>query len=156
MNVHELLVVGLRLAGVGQLILAAVYFQMLHLMRWNSDVAQLRAPNRCIARAYSRYIQTFNAIFGLICLLQPRELPAKGPLAIDLTLLIGTYWLGRLLLGWFYYDWREIIVLRWSYFCQNLLLNTLFIAQITTLFGALAWDLGLLPGGPAPATNLLP
>ncbi len=144
MKIRDLLLLGLRLAGVGQLIIALVYGQMLRIVAWDTDVAHLCPHNRRIARTYSRYIQVFTTVFGLICLFQPHELLAKVPLAIDLTLLIGMYWLGRLLVGLFYYDLREIIALRRNYFYLTLALNALFVAQITALFGALAYNLNLL------------
>ena len=141
MNIHALLLLGLRLTGVGQLLIALVYFQLRRIVAWDADVAHLRPHNRCIAQTYSRYIQVINTVFGLMCLFQPQELLAKTPLAIDLTLLIGAYWLGRLLLGLFYYDLREITALRRLYHYLAWAFNGLFVAQVTALAGAVAYNL---------------
>jgi hypothetical protein len=146
MNLDEILTWGLRLTGVGQLFIAGLTFWLRKVIGWREDLAKLRPFNRCVVSTYGWYIQTINAIFGLICLLQPHELLTKTPLAADLTLMMAVYWLGRLTLGFIYYDTSEYTKQRKLYFYGNWAFTGLFAAQITALLGALAYNLGWLAG----------
>jgi len=144
MHTFDLLEWGLRLVGVGQIFIAIIYCWMRNIVGWDADVAQLRPLNRDVTQTYSRYIQAFNVIFGLICLLQPRDLLNQTPLAADFTLLMAVYWLGRLLLGLFYYDTREITSQRPLYRFAEYAFNLLFALQAAVLLAAFARDVGWL------------
>lgn len=146
MNTLNLLLWGLRLAGAGQLFIAGIYFWMRRIVGWDADVAQLRPHNRCIAHTYARYIQAINTVFGLISLFQPRALLGKTPLAADLTLFIGVYWLGRLVLGLFYYDTREITSQRALFRFGEYAFNLLFAFQAVALLMAFAHNVSWLEG----------
>lgn len=146
MNTYNFLLWGLRLAGVGQLFIAGITFWLRRIIGWREDVAKLRPLNRCIVFTYGYYIQTFSLIFGLICLLQTRELLGKTPLAADWVLLMATYWLGRLVLGFVYYDTREITTQRTLYRLGEYFFEALFAAQVIAFLGALAFNLGWLKG----------
>ncbi len=142
MNTPDLLTWGLRLAGLGQLFVAAITFWLRRIVDWNADLAKLRPLNRCIVHTYGFYIQAINAVFGLICLLQPRELLAKTPLAADVTLLIAVYWLVRLTLGFIYYDTHEITTQRALYRLGEYFFECLFAAQVVALLAAFAYNVG--------------
>jgi len=144
MNFHDLILLGLRLTGVGQLFIAGLTFWLRGVIGWQADLAKLRPFNRCIVYTYSYYIQAINAIFGLICLLQPRELLTKTPLAADWTLLMATYWAVRLVLGFVYYPSEEYTKQKPLYFWGNWAFVFLFAAQIVALAGAFLWNLGML------------
>ncbi len=144
MTIQSLLVLGLRLTGVGQLFIAGLTFWLRGVIGWKADLAKLRPFNRCIVYTYSYYIQAINAIFGLICLLQPRDLLGNTPLAADVTLLMATYWIVRLILGFVYYPTDEYTKQRPLYFWGNWAFVFLFSAQIVALTGAFLWNLGAL------------
>ncbi len=144
MNIHDLLLLGLRLTGVGQLFIAGITFWLRRIIGWTEDVGKLRPLNRCIVFTYGYYIQSFGFIFGLICLLQAPLLLGKTPLAGDLLLIMAAYWLGRLVLGFVYYYTREITAQRTLYRVGEYFFEALFIAQITALLGAFAYTVGWL------------
>jgi len=146
MNMHDLLLLGLRLTGVGQIFIAGLTSWLRRVIGWRADLEKLQPFNRCIVHTYSFYIQAINAIFGVICLLQPRELLAKSPLAADLTLLMAAYWLVRLLLGFLYYPTGDYTKLRPLYYWGNWAFVALFVAQVTALLGAFAWNLSFFAG----------
>jgi len=144
MNTYNILVWGLRLAGVGQLFVAGIYFWVRGILGWNADLEKLRPHNKAIAHTYSRYIQVFNTVFGLICLFQTRELLNGTVLAADLTLMMGFYWLMRLILQFIYYDVSEVTKQRRLYFYGAYAFDVLFVLQITPLLAAFAHDVGWL------------
>jgi len=144
MNTYNILIWALRLAGLGQIFIAVIYFWMRGIVGWNADMAKLRPHNRAICNTYSRYIQTFNTVFGLICLFQTRELLNGTPLAADLTLIMGVYWLVRFILQFAYYDMTEITSQKRLYLYGGHAFALLFVAQITPLLAAFAHDVGWL------------
>lgn len=141
MNTYNILLWGLRLAGVGQLFVAVIYFWVRGILGWGQDLEKLRPHNRAIAHTYSRYIQAFNTIFGLICILQTHELLNRTTLAADLTLLMGFYWLMRLVLQFIYYDVSEITAQRKLYYYGCYAFDLLFVLQTAPLLTAFAYNL---------------
>jgi len=140
MNNYNILLWGLRLAGVGQIFIAVIYIWMRGIVGWDADMAKLRPHNRAIANTYSRYIQVFNTVFGLICLFQTRALLNGTVLAADLTLIMGVYWLVRLILQFTYYDMREITRQKQLYQIGAYAFDLLFVAQVIPLLAAFAHD----------------
>lgn len=147
MNIPEILLWGLRLAGVGQFFVAGIYFWVRGILGWHADLEKLRPHNRAIAHTYSRYIQVINTVFGLICLFQTRELLNGTILAADLTLMMGCYWLMRLILQFIYYDVREITAQRRLYYYGVYAFDLLFVLQTAPLLAAFAYNLHALTGG---------
>jgi hypothetical protein len=141
MNILKILVWGLRLAGAGQLFIAIQYQWTRRIIGWDADMGKLRRHNRCIAQTYARYIQGLNTAFGLVCLLQPRELLGQSPLAADVTLLIGVYWLARLILQFAYYNFREITAKSRLYQFGEYAFAMLFAFQAAALLVAFAYDM---------------
>lgn len=144
MNTYNILLWGLRLAGVGQLFVAGIYFWVRGILGWGEDLKKLRPHNRAIAHTYSRYIQVINTVFGLICLGQTHELLNRSTLAADLTLMMGCYWLMRLILQFIYYDVREITAQRRLYHFGVYAFDVLFILQTVPLLAAFAYNVGWL------------
>ncbi len=144
MNTTDLLLWALRLAGVGQLFIAVIYFWVRNILGWDADVARLRPHNRAIAQTYARYIQTLNAAFGCLCLFTPQDLLAGTRLASAVTLLIGVYWLVRIILQLTYYALREITDQRKLYRYGHYAFGVLFATQGVILLAACAYNVGWL------------
>jgi hypothetical protein len=144
MTTTNILLWGLRFAGVGQLFIAGIYFWVRNILGWDADMARLRPHNRAIAQTYARYIQALNAAFGTICLLWPQELLTGTRLAAAVTLLIGIYWTMRIVLQLTYYALREITDQRKLYRYGHYAFGALFAAQGAILLAAFAFSIGWL------------
>lgn len=123
------------LSGIGQIFTALIYPYIRHqVFDWYNDVKQLKPLNQEIAKTYGRYIQGLNFSFGTIAILLTNELQNQTKLAIALTGLIATYWVGKVATQIAYYPMYDIPKRRLfkigSYF-----MNTLFVlfAVVNTL-----------------------
>jgi len=97
------------LGGIGQIFTALIYPYIRHkVFDWYNDVKQLKPLNQEIAKTYGRYIQGLNFSFGLIAILLPNDLKNGTNLAIALTGLIATYWVGKVATQVAYYPMYQI------------------------------------------------
>jgi hypothetical protein len=95
------------LAGVGQLILIAASLAIPRVLRWREDTAKLRLLTRQVFWTYAGYIWCTNLAFGLVSL-RPDWLLDRSPLAGCVTGFITAYWLGRVLIQFFYFDRSDV------------------------------------------------
>jgi hypothetical protein len=97
------------LGGFGQIFTAIIYPYIRHkVFDWYNDVRQLKPLNQEIAKTYGRYIQGLNFSFGLIAIIIPTDLKNGTTLAIALTGLIATYWVGKVATQIAYYPMYQI------------------------------------------------
>lgn len=90
-------------AGVGQLALILASLAIPHVLRWKEDTARLRPLTRQVFWTYAAYIWFTNLTFGLVSL-RPGWLRDHSPLAACVTGFISAYWIGRVLIQFFYFD----------------------------------------------------
>jgi hypothetical protein len=90
-------------AGVGQLALVAASLAIPRVLRWREDTAKLRPLTRQVFWTYAAYIWCTNLAFGLVSL-RPGWLLDRSPLAGCVTGFIAAYWVGRVLVQFFYFD----------------------------------------------------
>jgi hypothetical protein len=90
-------------AGVGQLALVVASLAIPRVLRWREDTARLRPLTRQVFWTYAVYIWAINLSFGLVSL-RPGWLLDGSPLAGCVTGLIAAYWVGRVLIQFFYFD----------------------------------------------------
>src|SRR5262249_27111454 len=90
-------------AGVGQLALILASLAIPRVLRWREDTAKLRPLTRQVFWTYAVYIWSTNLAFGLVAL-RPGWLLGRPPLAACLTGFITVYWVGRVLIQFFYFD----------------------------------------------------
>lgn len=90
-------------AGIGQLALITVSLAIPRVLRWREDTAKLRPLTRQVFWTYALYIWGTNLAFGLVSL-RPDWLLDRSPLAAGVTGFITTYWVGRVLIQFFYFD----------------------------------------------------
>ena len=91
------------IAGAGQLALIAVSLAIPRVLRWREDTAKLRPLTRQVFWTYAAYIWSTNLAFGLVSL-RPAWLLDHSPLAACVTGFITAYWVGRVLIQFFYFD----------------------------------------------------
>jgi len=90
-------------AGVGQLALILASLAIPHVLRWREETAKLRPLTRQVFWTYAIYIWCTNLAFGLVSL-RPDWLLDRTPLAGCVTGFIAAYWVGRVLIQFFYFD----------------------------------------------------
>jgi hypothetical protein len=90
-------------AGVGQLVLITASLAIPRVLRWSEDTAKLRPLTRQVFWTYAIYIWCTNLAFGLVSL-RPDWLLDRTPLAACVTGFITAYWVGRVLIQFFYFD----------------------------------------------------
>lgn len=123
------------LSGIGQIFTAFIYPYIRHqVFDWYNDVKQLKPLNQEIAKTYGRYIQGLNFSFGIIAILFTTELKEQSALAVALTGLIATYWVGKVATQIAYYPMYDIPK-RKLFKVGSYFMNTLFVlfAVVNTL-----------------------
>ena len=96
-------------SGIGQIFTALIYPYIRHqVFDWYNDVKQLKPLNQEIAKTYGRYIQGLNFSFGLIAILLPNDLKNESHVAIAITGLIATYWVGKVATQIAYYPMYDV------------------------------------------------
>jgi hypothetical protein len=93
-----------RLAGLGQLALAAASTAIPYVLRWKTETAALRPLLRQLFWVYAGYILGFHIAFGLVSALAPEWLLDGSGLATAVAGFIATYWSVRLVLQFAYLD----------------------------------------------------
>ncbi len=97
------------IGGCGQIFTALIYPYIRHqVFDWYNDVKQLKPLNQEIAKTYGRYIQGLNFSFGLISIAIPNDLKNHSNLAIAITGLIASYWVGKVATQIAYYPMYNI------------------------------------------------
>jgi len=91
------------IAGAGQLALIAASVFIPRVLRWGEDTAKLRPLTRQVFWTYAIYIWCTNLAFGLVSL-RPGWLLDRSRLAGCVTGFISAYWVGRVLIQFFYFD----------------------------------------------------
>ena len=93
-----------RLAGYGQLALAAASIAIPFVLRWREQTALLRPLLRQIFWVYAAYLLGLHVAFGLLSAAAPEWLTDGSPLATAVTGFLTAYWGIRLGLQFFYFD----------------------------------------------------
>ena len=129
-----------RLAGLGQLGLAAASTAIPYLLRWRTETAGLRPLIRQLFWIYAGYILGFHVAFGLVSLLAPGWLLDGSGLATAVSGFIATYWGVRLVLQFAYLDRSDAPQGPWFAAAEAALVS-LFVFLSATYAGALVANL---------------
>jgi len=143
MNARSLFGVALWLAALGHLIVAAAASQVPRVLRWNEELPRLGSFNRKIFRVYGNYILMVIAALGAFTAVFREEMLRGERTALAVALFIGVFWLGRIVVDFFYYshdDWPRGRV----FVVGHVLLTALFICMSGTYFALVAWHAGWL------------
>jgi hypothetical protein len=129
-----------RLAGLGQLALAAASTAIPFVLRWRAETAGLRTLIRQIFWVYAGYILGFHVAFGLLSLLAPGWLLDGSGLAAAVSGFIATYWSVRLVLQFTYLDRSDAPQGPW-FSAAEVALVSLFVFLSATYTVALVMNL---------------
>lgn len=122
-------------AGIGQLLLILASLAIPRVLGWREDTAKLKPLTRQVFWTYAVYIWSINFAFGLVSL-RPSWLLDSSPLATAVTGMIAVYWIGRILIQFFYMD-RSDAPEGWWVKCSEIGLVGLFF--YLALVYAIAW-----------------
>ena len=129
-----------RLAGLGQLALAAASTAIPHVLRWRTETAALRPLLRQLFWIYAGYILGFHIAFGLLSVLAPGWLLDGSGLAAAVSGFIATYWGVRLVLQFAYLDRSDAPQGSWFSAAEGALVS-LFVFLSATYASALVANL---------------
>ena len=129
-----------RLAGLGQLALAAASTAIPFVLRWRQETAGLRPLLRQLFWVYAGYILGFHVAFGLLSLLAPGWLLDGSGLASAVSGFIAVYWSVRLVLQFTYLDRSDAPQGPW-FRGAEIALVSLFVALSATYAGAFVTNL---------------
>ena len=129
-----------RLAGLGQLGLAAASTAIPFVLRWRTETAALRPLLRQLFWIYAAYILGFHVAFGLLSLLAPGWLLDGSGLATAVSGFIAAYWTVRLVLQFTYLDRSDAPQGPWFRGAEVALVS-LFVALSATYAGAFLTNL---------------
>ena len=94
----------LRIAGVMHFGLLLASFSVPRVLGWRSELNKVNALTRQLVLVHGGFIVLTIVAFGLLTLVAGHELLAANRLALSLTLFIGVFWTGRLMIQLFYFD----------------------------------------------------
>jgi len=124
----------IRLAGAGQLALAAGSFAIPVVLRWRDGLAPLPVLLRQMFWVYSGYIWATNLAFGLVSTFGSELLLNGSPLATCVLGYIALYWTARIAIQLLYFDLSELPRTRFHRVCQ-VVLEALFWG-VALVYGA--------------------
>ena len=127
----------LRLAGLGQLLLALGSLGIPAVLHWPEDLAKLRPLTRHMFSVYACYILVTNVCFGLLSFFAPRWLLDDCPLARAVSGYVALYWGARLTIQFTVLD-RSAAPPGWFFKVAEAALVGLFFA-LTLVYGSVAW-----------------
>ncbi len=94
----------IRLAGLGQVILAIGSTSIPGILNWKAELVKVRPLIRQIFWTYAFYILVTNFCFGLLSLFAYRDLCNGSTLAVLVSGFIAAYWISRVSVQFFYFD----------------------------------------------------
>jgi hypothetical protein len=107
---QDLLPLLLLLAGIGQLLVAALNLALVRILRWERDVAAMPLLVREVFQVHKAFITITLGLFGIWSLAFPdRFLDGSDPFARAVAVGIALFWGIRAVMQWSYYSsahWR--------------------------------------------------
>lgn len=116
----ELLV---RLAGIGQICLAAGSTAIPGILNWKTELAKVNPLIRHIFWMYACYILVINFCFGFVSALCPNDLTNGSKLAVLTTGFIGVYWVSRICTQFFGFERKNFPKGKWLVFGETVLVS---------------------------------
>jgi len=95
---------GLKLAGIGQLILVLASVAIPRCLDWNGGLKGLQPLLRQMFWTYAIYITVMHTFFGVVSLFATEELLMGGFVTTALCILMFVWWFARILIQFFYFD----------------------------------------------------
>lgn len=121
------------LCGIGHIALGLGSLVIPKMLNWKSSLSSVPTLIRQIFWTYAGYILAINIFFGIISLFYTDELLSGSGLSKAMLLLIGVYWLSRVIIQFVYFD-KTGIPDKFIYKVGEIVLVTLFMA-FTLIYG---------------------
>ena len=129
---------GLKLAGLGQLILVAVSIAIPKCLNWKDGLAGLQPLLRQMFWTYAIYITVMHTFFGIVSVFATEELLAGGFIATSLCVLMFVWWFARILIQFFYFDIEGLPVTLFNKMAEIGLV--MLFAFLTVVYGWAIWE----------------
>jgi hypothetical protein len=103
------LLVLLRVAGVGLLVLAASHVPIARYLRWKEEASRLSPANEAVFHVHTLFICVVLLLMGVPALVAPQLFVERSLAGLWLTWLLALFWALRLIVQWFVFPsalWR--------------------------------------------------
>ena len=137
----EFFALALWAAGGGHFCVLAASFQVPARLGWKDDLKALTPFNRKLMWTYGGFTVFTITAFGVLTLALHGELLSGTPAALGLAVLIGVFWLLRVLVDFLYFSHADWPAGRFTALGHTLLTG-LFIALSATYLGLIVWHAG--------------
>jgi hypothetical protein len=125
-----------RLAGLGQIGLAAASLAIPRILRWREGLPGLRPIHRQLFLTYAAYVLGTNVAMGALSALAPGLLTGGTPLARAVALFIAAYWGARLGIQLFWLDQADLPRAAWARTAEGILI--VLFASWTAIYATAA------------------
>ena len=92
------------LAGLAQIVLAIGSLAIPRILNWRLELTKVQPLIKQMFWTYAAYILAINLFFGVISVLDFKELTGGSMLSILITGFIALYWISRVLIQFLYFD----------------------------------------------------
>jgi hypothetical protein len=100
LNIRQII----RLAGLGQVVLALGSLAVPGVLKWRLELAKVQPLIKQMFWVYAAYIFVINLCFGLLSMFDGNDLENGSALATLVSGFIALYWISRVLIQFFYFD----------------------------------------------------
>jgi len=135
----EWLEIGLKVAGVAQLILVVMSFAIPKCLGMQKRVAVLDNFMRQMFWTYATYVLGSHLFFGIISLLYTEAL-LNGGVGNAMLFFMGAWWTGRICCQFFFFDRTGIPKNRFNNLAEGVLV-AMFFGLVVVYWGAWWWTL---------------
>lgn len=129
--------------GIGHFALGLGSLCIPKVLNWKTNLVVLHPLLKQMFWTYAGYILAINLSFGILSLFGSAELLNRSFLAKAITLLIGVYWLSRIIIQFFYFD-RSRAPKGVVFLIGEILLVGLFVLFTATYLAAFLSNIGWL------------
>lgn len=130
---NDYLIIALRLAGIGQIVLVLASLAIPRCLQWKDGLAGLRPLLRQMFWTYAVYITGVHAFAGVVSLVAADELVAGGFVSGAVCLLMTLWWGARVGIQFFYFDRTDVPDTFWNKMAEVGLVS-LFV-YLTIVYG---------------------
>jgi len=113
----------IRLAGLGQIVLALGSLAVPNVLRWRAELAKVQPLIKQMFWVYAAYIFVINLCFGLLSMFDSNDLENGSALATLVSGFIALYWISRVLIQFFYFDRTNFPIGGWRRAAEVLLVT---------------------------------
>lgn len=143
--ITELLDLGLMVSGISLALLCLASFWIPKILGWKEKLAGLTPLMRELFWTYSFYVFVSHIFFTVLTLGFSDWLMSGTPAAAVMSGFMCLWWMVRLYLQFFGFDFEEVVKTRFNTLAKNTL-TLLFIGLVIVFGTALAWNLGWVEG----------